>query len=132
MHVHVRSSCVVAQITSSSSGLEVRTLSLTLTFFIWVHITMSVDSVEKSISSHWYSNSNSLLTCIQNRYYATVPKLCQTNFVNTSSADQERWYIATQSASNTDKNLHRTYDIYCCVCLVLNVIYALINNNEQF
>ena len=35
-----------------------RTLSLTSTFIIWVHITMSVDSVEKSISSHCYSISH--------------------------------------------------------------------------
>ena len=70
---------------------ECRTLSLRWTFFIWVHITMSVDSVEKSISFHSYSNSHSLLTCIRNRYYATTPKLCQTNFANVSPAEQERW-----------------------------------------
>ena len=99
-----------------------RTLSLTSTFFIWVHITMSVDSVEKSISSHCYSNSHSLLTCIQNRYYVTTYSQAWSNKFCKHFSSRSRKMVGTQSASNADKALQTTYDIYCCVCLVPNVL----------
>ena len=88
-----------------------RTLSLRLTFFIWVHITMSVDSVEKSISNHCYSNSQVCLHV----YKTDIMRLrtlkhCQTNFAIMSSL-QLRKMVATQSIPNADKTLQTTYDI---------------------
>ena len=103
-----------------------RTLSLTSTFFIWVHTTMSVDSVEKSISSHCYPNSHSLLTCIQNRYYAPMYSKALSNKFYKHFSSRSRKMVRTQSvpnkASNADKTFQTTYDIYCCVFLVPNVL----------
>ena len=110
-----------------------RTLSLRSTFFIWVQITMSVDSVEKSISSHCYSKSHSLLTCMRNRYYATTyPKALSNEFCKHVFIALRKM-VATQSVSNADKTLQTTYDIIllCVLGSKCSVIYALINN-EQF
>ena len=104
-----------------------RTLSLTSNFFIWVHITISVDSVEKSISSHCYSNSHSLLTCIQYRYYATMYSKALSNKFCKHFSSRSRKMVATQSASNADKTLQTTYDIYCCVRLVPDVLSFMLS-----
>ena len=110
-----------------------RTLSLTSNFFIWVHITISVDSVEKSISSHCYSYSHSLLTCIHNRYYATMYSKALSNKFYKHFSSRSRKMVETQSASNADKTLQRTYDIIllCALGSKCSVINAL-TNNEQF
>ena len=109
-----------------------RTLSLTLTFFIWVHITMSVDSVEKPISSHCYCNLHSLLallTCL--RYIlCNYSKALSNEFCK--HVIELRKMVATLSILNNDKTLQRTYDIIllCVLGSKCSVIYALINNKQ--
>ena len=108
-----------------------RTLSLRSDFFIRVHITMSVDSVGKSISSHCYSNSHSLLACIQNRYYVTILQTLSNEFCK--HVIGLRKMVATLDILNKDKTLQRTYDmiLLCVLGSKFSVIHGL-TNNKQF
>ena len=92
-----------------------RTLSLTSTFFIWVHITMSVDSVEKFISSHCYSNSHSLFTCIRNRYHATTYSKALSNKFYKHFFSRSRKMVRTQSTPTLTK-LFKQPMTYTAVC----------------
>ena len=109
-----------------------RTLSLTSTFFIWVHITMSVDSVEKSISSHCYSNLHSLLpyTYIYNTDFMQLVQSFVKQILQTFL--RSRKTVATQSTTNKDKTWQTTYDIIllCVLGSKCSVIYALFSNKQ--
>ena len=119
--------------------LDWKCRTLRSTFFIWVHITMSIDSVEKSISSRCYSNSHSLLAYMRNRYYATTPKALSNKFCKHVFIGLRNTVVANQSIPNKDKNLQTTFDITYSYDIILMcvlgskcfVIYAL-TNNEQF